>query len=110
MLTKEQLDAAGISADNPLYAEAALEWMNANTVLDVHDLEGLPASAKLFTAKFCELQKRRPGVASESIESLSQSFTAGSDGAAGIWDLANALLSPYLKRGARFVQASAKWR
>ncbi len=110
MLTKEQLDAAGIAASDTLCADAALEWLDENTVLDVHDLESLPSAAKLFITKFCQTQQIRPGVASESIEGLSQSFTTGSDMAALIWDVANALLPQYLKRRVRFVQAAEKWR
>ena len=110
MLTKEQLDAAGIVVSDTLCADAALEWLDENTVLDVHDLESLPSAAKLFITKFCQAQQIRPGVASESIEGLSQSFTTGSDMAALIWDMANALLPQYLKRRVRFVQATEKWR
>lgn len=117
-MTAEELIAAGIplSANNAmavLQAEAALDWMAGHTNImfdkaDAKSLEALPACAKLFVAKFCEAFRVREGVASQSIEGLSQSFsTIGKD--TMIWSLANSLLGDHMKSQVVFHQAKRRW-
>lgn len=97
-----------------LIVESALEWIKTNTTLEFdiekdEDLKALPSCAKLFISKFFDVQMLSVGVASESIEGLSQSFDT-SDKSAMIWQFANELLAPYLKSRIRFVAAESKWR
>ena len=118
MINAEKLTAAGIpvSADNAtaiLYAEAALDWMLANTTLtfdkdDSATIAALPACAKLFAVKYGEAVGTREGVASQSIEGLSMSFNA-TDKSSVITQLANALLGAYLKSQVRVFPARRRW-
>lgn len=83
MITAEQLVQAGIfpEADSQdcLWAESGLCWLKAHTTLPVekYSPEELPAGAKLFLQKYAEIMEHG-GVASESIEGLSQSFSSAS--------------------------------
>lgn len=113
----EQLKAAGIpirgDAMSLLQAETALDWMAGHTTLtfdkaDSGSINALPACAKLFVVKFCEAFRLREGVASQSIEGLSQSFTT-TDKNALIWQLANSLLGDYLKSQVKVHQATRRW-
>lgn len=54
--------------------------MRENTSLDT-DVDPLPANAELFVEKYKEIMGLRPGIASESIQGLSQSFSASDIGA-----------------------------
>ena len=96
-----------------LQAEAALDWMLANTTLqfkkdDAESIKALPACAKLFVVKYSETMSLREGVASQSIEGLSQSFNA-TDKSAALWQLANSLLGDYLKTQVRVHTAKRRW-
>lgn len=113
MITKQQFKEQGITVSNELNGNAALEWLSKNTTLtvdldDVATLEALPTMAKLFITKFDEIMSASSVVASESIEGLSQSFKT-TDKAAMIDDIANTLLSDYIKSRVRFVAAKKKW-
>lgn len=96
-----------------LKAEAALDWMLANTTLafskdDAQSIAALPACAKLFVVKYSEAMSLREGVASQSIEGLSMSFnTADKDTV--LWQLARSLLSGYLKSQVRVYPAKRRW-
>lgn len=113
----EELIAVGIPISNDamtaLRAEAALDWMAGHTTLtfdksDATSIEALPACAKLFVVKFCEAFKTREGVASQSIEGLSQSFTATGKETL-IMALAKSLLSNYLNSQVTVFQAKRRW-
>lgn len=113
-MTSQQIESLNLDIDTSdskavLTAEAALEWIADNTTIDTTDIDNLPAAAKLFISKFCEVNSLQSGVASESIEGLSQSFSTGNNSTM-IWDIANSLLSAYLKSRVRFVGAERKWR
>ena len=113
-MTKEQIQSlnVGIDVDDNtafLSANAALEWIAANTTIDTTDIEHLPYRAKLFISKFCEVNAVQSGISSESIDGLSQSFTS-EDNASMIWDLAYSLLSGDIKSRVRFVTAERKWK
>lgn len=105
-----------ISAGDPLAvlkAEAALDWMREHTTLAIdtgsaEEIAALPACAKLFVVKYAETISMKQGVASQSIEGMSQSFHDG-DRAALIVQLANTLLGPYLKSQARAFPAKRRW-
>lgn len=114
----EELIAAGIplkveDAVSVLRAEAALDWMLENTTLqfdkaDVESVKALPACAKLFVEQYCDVIKRKVGVASQSIEGLSQSFTA-TDKGTELWQIANSLLGKYLKSQVQIFPATRRW-
>ena len=117
-MTHEMLKEAGIpvaegDALAALKAAAALGWMQENTTLDIDmgnvaTIKALPFGAKLFVVKYCEAMSVRTGVASQSIEGLSQSFTDTTD-AATIWKLANTLIGAYLKSQVRVSPAKRRW-
>lgn len=97
-----------------LKAEAALDWMLANTTLafskeDAASIKALPACAKLFVLKYGEIMDRKAGVTSESIEGMSQSFDASENAVSAIWAQANVLLSGYLKSQVRVIPARRRW-
>lgn len=107
MITQEQFKEIGLDVD-VLVGNAAIEWIAANTTIDIADITTLSASARLFIKKYCELDEKPLGVASESIEGLSQSFQQDS-GEDAIWDLAQKYLGQDLKSRVRFVTAQRKW-
>lgn len=117
-MTAEELIAAGIplsgkDALTVLRAEAALDWMLEYTTLEfskneVETLAALPSCAKLFVVKYGELLRTKQGVASESIEGMSQSFHE-SDQSALLWRLANTLLGQYIKSQVRVFPARRRW-
>lgn len=118
-MTKQQIELlrlgiAPIDDRVILHCEAGLEWVKENTTLEFdmnkdEDIKALPSCVRLFLVKFNEVQAVSEGIASESIEGLSQSFTTG-DKSALIWQIAEELLSPYLKSRVRFVTAQRRWR
>lgn len=113
-MTAEQIAKLNLGIDTEdakmvLTVDAALDWISTNTTIDIEDIENFPSCAKLFILKFSEITNMRAGVTSERIESLSQTFGTGNTSAL-IWDLANELLSGYLKSHVRFVSAARKWR
>lgn len=59
--------------DNTVIRKAAIEWIEENTKFDV-TIEPLPAKVEIFIEKYGEIMGIRPGISSESISGLSQSF------------------------------------
>lgn len=118
-MTGAEFAAAGIpvpenDAIAALRAEAALDWMALNTTLkidkaDAESIKALPASAKLFVIKFGETMRLKGGVASQSIEGLSQSFDTNASNGALIWSLAQSLLQGHLKSQVRVMPAKRRW-
>lgn len=108
-MTREQIESLnlGITLDatSEIIINSGLEWLSENTTIDMNNL---PSCAKLFLIKFSEIQNMPTGVSSESIEGLSQSFDT-SNKAEMIWQIADSLLSPYLKGLVRFVPSTKKW-
>ncbi len=96
MITPEDLVQAGIfqqaDAEDCLWVESGLGWLKVHTTLqlDALTLEQLPAGAKLFLQRYADVMERG-GVAAESIEGLSQSFT-GDDIQTLLLELAQNLL------------------
>ena len=119
MLTKEKVESlklgiAPIDERVILIVESGLEWVKENTTLEfdvnsTEDLEALPSCVRLFITKFFDVQMLGTGVASESMEGMSQSFDT-SDKSAMLWQFAEELLEPYLKSRVRFVAAQSRWR
>lgn len=114
----EKLIEAGIplpgnDAASVLRAEAAFDWMLEYTTLefdkaDMESIKALPACAKLFVEQYSDVIKRRAGVASQSIEGLSQSFST-TDKSTELWQIANSLLGAYLKSQVRVSPARRRW-
>lgn len=116
-MTKEQ--AAKLNLGIPLndsvllIVESALTWVLDNTTLDFdinkdEDLTQLPANVRLFVVKYHELMSTSEGVTSESIEGLSQSFNT-SNKSGLIWQIAESLLTKWLKSPVSFVPAVSRW-
>ena len=112
-MTKQELASLnlGITIDEKteLVLNAGVEWLEDNTTIDTRDINKFPVSAKLFLTKFCEIQKMRIGVSSQSIEGLSQTFDT-SNKSDMIMQVAEALLGKYLKGSVRFVPATSRWK
>lgn len=103
-----------VDARTVLIIESGLEWILNNTTLEfditnIEEIKALPSSVKLFLIKFLDVNDISAGVASESIESLSQSFKTDRTEDL-IWDYAYQLLYPYLKSRVRFVAAEKRWK
>ena len=117
MITIEQIEALGIGIAPidtrvQLETEAAIDWMKNNTTLnlDINNPDTFPAGAKLFILSYFDIDMMRAGIASESIEGLSQSFR-DIDKSAALWGLAEQYLSEYLKGGqVKFISASQRWQ
>ena len=104
-----------MSEAKALVRKAALEWLAEYTTLEINlaDPEAayvsLPARAQLFVEKYTELLTRKTGVASQSIEGLSQTFASADNSAALIWQLANTLLRKDLKSQVTVFPAVRRW-
>lgn len=117
-MNAEELVAAGIpisegDAIAALRSEAALDWMLEHTTLkfdkaDMESIKALPACAKLFVEQYCDIIKRRSGVASQSIEGLSQSFHV-MDKSTELLQVANSLLGSYMRSQVRVTPARRRW-
>lgn len=116
-MTSEQLEGLNLglpnNAETLLMVESGLQWVLDNTTLEfdinnIEELKALPAPVRLFVIKFCEAMSISAGVASESIEGLSQSFNSG-DKSALLWEIAESLLGKWLVSPVRFVSAVSRW-
>jgi len=105
-----------IEADDAtcLYIEAAIDWINDNTtlVIDKDDLvesvAALPAGARLFLCRYCEVMSADGTVASESIGGMSQSFNTATKTNL-LYQLAKELIGKYLKGQVHSVPNVSKW-
>lgn len=88
--------------------QAALEWVKKNTTFDIA-IDPLPASVEMFISKYEEIMNLRPGVASESISGLSQSFNG--DISALLKQYAAELIGEeYVISDVRVVVAEKRWK
>lgn len=88
--------------------EAAIDWVKKNTTFDI-TVEPLPASVEMFISKYEEIMNIRPGVASESISGLSQSFNG--DISALLKQYAAELIGEeYVLSDVRVVVAEKRWK
>ncbi len=113
--SKEEFKEAGIEIEDILSANTAVEWLNDNTKLkidleDVKALKDIPNAAKLFIVKFAVINSTEQNslVTSESIAGMSQSFRTDSSNTL-VWELANQLLSKYLKSNLKVMPNESKW-
>ena len=112
MITPQQLIQAGIfqqaDAQDCLWAESGLGWLKVHTTLPLEQLslEQLPAGAKLFLQKYADVMESS-GIASESIEGLSQSFT-GDNAESQLLTLAQNLLPEWF-RAIQFMPKQQRW-
>lgn len=95
--------------ETKIRAEAALDWVKANTTLVLDESKELPANVKLFVIKYCELMSQTVGVTSESLGGMSQSFSTSGAGFA-LADLATQLFGSAYKGRNRFVSAVKRWK
>lgn len=115
-MTAEEFKSLGlpVEPDAQLYAEAGLEWLRDNTILeiditDTESIKALPSSARLFLVKFCEISSRDIGVTGESVGPMSQSFSSDSV-AKQTAVLARQLLKAWLKPDVKFIPCIRRWR
>lgn len=114
MITVEQLVQSGIfpeaDAQDCLWVESGLVWLKVHTTLplDKLALEELPAGAKLFLQKYADVMECS-GIASESIEGLSQSFTTGESTELRLLSLAQNLLPEWF-RSIQFMPKQQLWK
>ena len=113
-MTQSQLESLklGLPGNDStlLMVEGALAWVEGNTsyTFDYESLENTPANVRLFIVKFVECMSMSAGVASESIDGLSQSFNSNTADKL-LWNYAESLLSGWLKPSCTFVQAVSRW-
>ena len=96
---------AGIS----VMVEAALDWVDEHTTLEIDREAEIPSNVKLFVMKYCELMSQTAGVASESLGGMSQSFSTGGAGSV-LSDIATQLFGSAYKGRNRFVTAVGRWK
>ena len=117
-MTKEQIENLNlgiipIDARVTLLIESAFHWVNDNTDLNIdyndsQTLRNLTPNVKLFVLKYFDVMSISPGVSSESIEGLSQSFDSSSKSDL-LWQYAQELLSDHMKSQMSFVCAKSRW-
>lgn len=119
-MTVEELQALELPIEEAtneiaLYIEAAIDWVNKNTKLNIDKADlvtsvaALPAGAKLFLCRYYDVMSTGgTGVSSESIGGMSQSFTTDSKKTL-LWQLASELLDGYLLGQVRSVPNVSKW-
>lgn len=91
-----------------LIRKSAFEWIEKNTNFDV-TVEPLPASIEMFIEKYGEVMGLRPGVSSESISGLSQSFNG--DISSLLKQYASELIGEeYMVSEVRFVKAVERYK
>lgn len=102
-----------IDTSNPetsIMVETALDWVDANTTLEIDREAELPSNVKLFAIKFCDLMSQTAGVASESLGGMSQSFSTSGGTGFALAELASQLFGSAYKGRNRFVTARSRWK
>lgn len=117
-MTKEQVEKLklGIAPINDrivIFIESGMNWVLTNTTLkfdmnDDNDLEALHPNVKLFLIHYFDIMSMTPGVSSESISGLSQSYDT-TDKSTLLWQYAYELLGDWLKSQMSFCQAKRRW-
>lgn len=98
------------NAETAVMVEAALDWVERNTTLEINREAELPSNVKLFVVKFCDLMGQSVGVTSESLGGMSQSFSSGNGTGLLLADLASQLFGSAYKGRNRFVSAVNRWK
>ena len=96
-----------------LLIESGLRWVLDNTSLKFNienddDLRALHPNVKLFLVHYFDIMSMRPGISSESISGLSQSFDT-TDKSILLRQYANELLGQWMKSQMTFYQAKKRW-
>ena len=117
-MTLEELKALNLpikaTETTCLYVDAAIDWVNENTTLEIDknnlqsNVEKLPAGAKLFICRYYEVMSSDNAVASESIGGMSQTFNSNSKTSL-LYELARELIGKYLKGQVQSVPNVSKW-
>jgi hypothetical protein len=117
-MTVEELKALSLPIEanetTALYVGAAIDWLIANTTLEIsketlpESVAALPDGAKLFICRYYEVMETNGNVTSESIGGMSQSFGT-SDKTTQLWQLASELIQPHLKSQLRSIGNVSKW-
>lgn len=94
-------------AEVKIMVDASIEWMKANTDLEIPEDEELTASEKLFVTKYCGVIANA-GVTSESLGGMSQSFDKGVSEL--LMEIAGQLFGSHFKGRCRFVAAIHRWK
>lgn len=97
-------------AETSIMVETALDWVDANTTLEIDRESELPANVKLFVVKFCDLMSQTAGVASESLGGMSQSFSTSGGSTFALAELASQLFGSAYKGRNKFVIARNRWK
>lgn len=110
MVKKLKLGIEPITDKTCILVESALLWVLKNTKITfkIDDPEKIPANVRLFVTKYVDIMGLRPGIASESIGSFSQSFNTDTSGL--IYDIANDIFGDSMKTAVSFVSAGDRWR
>jgi hypothetical protein len=117
-MTKEQVEnlklgIAPIDEKTVILIESGLHWVLKNTTLtfdtnDDEDLKALHPNVRLFLIHYFDIMSMTPGISSESISGLSQSYDT-TDKSTLIWQYAYELLGDWLKSQMSFYQAKSRW-
>lgn len=95
-------------ASDDILRESAILWIEDNTTFDTKQ-NPLPPNVELFIEKYKEVMGLRPGITSESISGLSQSFRS-SDVQELLMQYAKSLLgNEFVPSDLRFVPAADRW-
>lgn len=95
-------------ASDDILRQSAIVWIKENTSFDT-EVNPLPANAELFIEKYKEIMGLRPGIASESISGLSQSFSVSDIDALLKQYAASILGENYMLSQMQFVPAADRW-
>lgn len=115
-MTLEEFKALNLPVEDSdrLYVESGLEWLRDNTTLEIgltepETIKSLPASARLFLVKYCEVLNREAWITSETVGPMSQSFSSDSV-AKQTANLAKQFLKSWLKPEVTFIPCRRRWR
>ena len=117
-MTVQELQALKLPIDateeTALYVEVAIDWLKANTTLEINkdklkdSVAALPAGAKLFICRYFEIMSANDTVASESIAGMSQTFKTDSKNSL-LYAFASETIGAYLKGQVSSIPNVSKW-
>jgi len=117
-MTVQELQALKLPIDATdetcLYVEAAIDWLIANTTLEINkktlkdSIAALPAGAKLFLCRYYEIMSANDMVASESIAGMSQTFKTDTKNSL-LYAYASETIGAYLKGQVSSIPNVSKW-
>ena len=117
-MTKEQVEKLNlgiipVDSRTIIMVESAFNWINDNTTLHIDCnsddvLNSLDGNIKLFIINYIDIMNLRPGISSESLGGMSQSFENISKSDL-LWQYAYELFGNYVKSQMSFVTAKSRW-